>query len=601
MKKTFTLIAIMLLTLGVFAQSFVMINVDNQHQTEKLFNDNNLKIHYFNDNFVLATAKVVDKSMQIIDNQAFENNDAYYIVYCDKANQDNYIADIDNANVLFKNNNILIVNNFVKPFKNDGMIAVFNKEAKMAVRNRDFPVVTEENPVIREMMNQVNMDSLEATVQHLQDYQNRMWNSQNAFDASDWIAGRMAALGLEVEQQPFYASTWTGSGQAAPNVIGIQRGTLYPDVYVVCGSHFDSFSYEAIYGSGTCPGADDNATGVASVLESARIMTQYDFEYSIIYCAYGCEEMGLYGSEAYAARCQQEGMEILGYFNNDMNGYLWGDTIHIDCIYPNSVAPIGDYYMNVGSVYFPEMPVQHVDLTYGNSDHTSFNNHGYMGIYPFEDVNHESPYIHSPNDLIGPSVTSFEMSQRYCQMNIGCLAELANPAGEPQIYCNPVSNFVLTDWFDKETSHLVLEWEDPAEGSSGDIEYFDIYRDNEVIATVQYGNYYTIGVVGEYKYLDTITVDVHAFYYINAIYSDGCEAPSEILEGVGHPDGISEIETSDIVAFEIYDILGRPIFNQKGVWKNVEEIRVTDLESGVYMMRIFTQTGNVVTKKFIKK
>ncbi|MBQ7532950.1 MAG: M28 family peptidase [Bacteroidales bacterium] len=601
MKKTFTLIAIMLLTLGVFAQSFVMINVDNQQQTEKLFNDNNLKIHYFNDNFVLATAKVVDKSMQIIDNQAFENNDAYYIVYCDKANQDNYIADIDNANVLFKNNNILIVNNFVKPFKNDGMIAVFNKEAKMAVRNRDFPVVTEENPVIREMMNQVNMDSLEATVQHLQDYQNRMWNSQNAFDASDWIAGRMAALGLEVEQQPFYASTWTGSGQAAPNVIGIQRGTLYPDVYVVCGSHFDSFSYEAIYGSGTCPGADDNATGVASVLESARIMTQYDFEYSIIYCAYGCEEMGLYGSEAYAARCQQEGMEILGYFNNDMNGYLWGDTIHIDCIYPNSVAPIGDYYMNVGSVYFPEMPVQHVDLTYGDSDHTSFNNHGYMGIYPFEDVDHESPYIHSTNDLIGPSVTSFEMSQRYCQMNIGCLAELANPAGEPQIYCNPVSNFVLTDWFDKETSHLVLEWEDPAEGSSGDIEYFDIYRDNEVIATVQYGNYYTIGVVGEYKYLDTITVDVHAFYYINAIYSDGCEAPSEILEGVGHPDGISEIETSDIVAFEIYDILGRPIFNQKGVWKNVEEIRVTDLESGVYMMRIFTQNGNVVTKKFIKK
>lgn len=601
MKKTFTLIAIMLLTLGVFAQSFVMINVDNQHQTEKLFNDNNLKIHYFNDNFVLATAKVVDKTMQVLDNQAFESTDAYYIVYCDKANQDNYIADIDNANVLFKNNNILIVNNFVKPFKNDGMIAVFNKEAKMAVAHRDFPVITEENALIREMMNQVSMDSLEATVQHLQDYQNRIWNSQNAFDASDWIAGRMAALGLEVEQQPFYASTWTGSGQAAPNVIGIQRGTLYPDVYVVCGSHFDSFSYEAMYGGGTCPGADDNATGVASVLESARIMTQYDFEYSIIYCAYGCEEMGLYGSEAYAARCQQEGMEILGYFNNDMNGYLWGDQIHIDCIYPNSVAPIGEYYMNVGSVYFPELPIRHVNFNEGDSDHTSFNNHGYMGIYPFEDYQHYSPNIHTTNDLIGPSVTSFEMSQQYCRMNIGCLAELANPAGEPQIYCNPVSNFVLTDWFDKETSHLVLEWQDPAEGSSGDIEYFDIYRDNEVIATVQYGNYYTIGVVGEYKYLDTITVDVHAFYYINAIYSDGCEAPSEILEGVGHPDGISEIETSDIEAFEIYDILGRPVLRQKSVWKNVEEIRVTDLESGIYMMRIFTQNGNVVTKKFIKK
>lgn len=601
MKRLFTMIAFMLLTLGVFAQSFVMINTDNQQETENLFNNKNLKIHYYNDDFVLATAKVVDKTMQVLDNQAFESTDAYYIVYCGKKNQENYISTTKNANVLFKNDNILIFDKAVEPYKNDGMIAVFNKEAKMAMAHRDFPVITEENTLIREMMNQVSMDSLEATVQHLQDYQNRMWDSQNAFDASDWIAGRMAALGLEVEQQPFYASTWTGSGQAAPNVIGIQRGTLYPDVYVVCGSHFDSFSYEAMYGGGTCPGADDNATGVASVLESARIMTQYEFEYSIVYCAYGCEEMGLYGSEAYASRCQQEGMQILGYFNNDMNGYLWGDQIHIDCIYPNSVAPIGEYYMNVGSVYFPELPIRHVNFNEGDSDHTSFNNHGYMGIYPFEDYQHYSPNIHTTNDLIGPSVTSFEMSQQYCRMNIGCLAELANPAGEPQIYCNPVSNFILTDWFDKETSNLVLEWQDPDEGSTGDIEHFDIYRDNEVIATVQYGNYYTIGVVGEYKYTDTITVDVHAFYYINAIYSDGCEAASETLEGVGHPDGISENESSDIVSFEIYDILGRPVLRQKGVWKNVEEIRVTDLESGVYMMRIFTQNGNVVNRKFLKR
>ncbi len=611
MKKTFTLIAIMLLTLGVFAQSFVMINVDNQQQTEKLFNDNNLKIHYYNDNFVLATAKVVDKTMQVLDNQAFENTDAYYIVYCDKANQDNYIADIDNANVLFKNNNILIVNNFVKPFKNDGMIAVFNKEAKMAVRNRDFPVVTEENPVIREMMNQVNMDSLEATVQHLQDYQNRIWNSQNAFDASDWIAGRMAALGLEVEQQPFYASTWTGSGQAAPNVIGIQRGTLYPDVYVVCGSHFDSFSYEAMYGGGTCPGADDNATGVASVLESARIMTQYDFEYSIIYCAYGCEEMGLYGSEAYASRCQQEGMQILGYFNNDMNGYLWGDQIHIDCIYPNSVAPIGEYYMNVGSVYFPELPIRHVNFNEGDSDHTSFNNHGYMGIYPFEDYQHYSPNIHTTNDLIGPSVTSFEMSQQYCRMNIGCLAELANPAGEPQIYCNPVEDFNIF-YFDDDPSLLYLEWYNPLEGSTGQLDHFEIYRDNEYITSVNP----EFNITEPYQYVDTVAVGFEYEYNLMAVYDDGCEEsntiyfePNSIDENTTesvlfYPNPVDDViyMRGDVVAVEIYDLVGKMLENsQKGIWKNVEEIRVTDLESGVYMMRIFTQNGNVVTKKFIKK
>ena len=428
MKKTISLVTLLLITVLGFSQSFVMINVENQQETEKLFNDSNLKIHYYNDNFVLASAKNVDESMILLDSEAFSGSDVYTLVYCPETEQQTYLGD---GEALLQTDNFVIVKGAAMPYKNDGAVAVFNKEAKMAVAHRDFPVVTEENAIIREMMNQVNMDSLQATVQYLQDYNSRIWNSQNAFDASDWIAARMQALGLEVEQQAFNASTWLGSGQAAPNVIGIQRGTVYPDVYVVCGSHFDSFSWEAYSGGGNAPGADDNATGVASVLESARIMTQYEFEYSIIYCAYGCEEMGLYGSEAYASRCQQQSMEILGYFNNDMNGYLYGDVIHIDCIYPNSVAPIGDYYMNIGNVYFPELPIRHVNFNDGDSDHTSFNQHGYMGIYPFEDYQHYSPYIHTPNDLIGTSVNSWEMSQQYCRMNIGCLAEIANPVTDP--------------------------------------------------------------------------------------------------------------------------------------------------------------------------
>lgn len=591
MKKTLTLLALLLIATIGFAQSFVMINTDNQQETENLFNNKNLKIHYFNDNFVLATATIVDESMNVLDNNAFANTDAYYIVYCGKKNQENYISATKNAKVLFRNDNILIFDKAVEPYKNDGMIAVFNKEAKMAVAHRDFPVITEENALIREMMNQVSMDSLEATVQHLQDYQNRIWNSQNAFDASDWIAGRMAALGLEVEQQPFYASTWTGSGNAAPNVIGIQRGTLYPDVYVVCGSHFDSFSYEAMYGSGTCPGADDNATGVASVLESARIMTQYEFEYSIIYCAYGCEEMGLYGSEAYASRCQQEGMEILGYFNNDMNGYLWGDQIHIHCIYPNSVAPIGDYYINVGNVYFPEMPVEHKNLDYGDSDHTSFNNHGYMGIYPFEDIDHDSPYIHTPNDLIGPSVTSFEMSQRYCQMNIGCLAELANPVGS-QVYCNPVNDFAVEyPYVADDYSTLRLSWTEPSEGSTGTLVRFDVYRDNDMVAETT-----------EYEFIDEITENVDVDYYVMAVYSDGCWSASETITVHSVLD-VPEIDdlNEEVVRYEVYDMMGRLMYSEKTVSKNMEEILVNDLESGIYMVRFYTKNGNVVNKKYLKK
>jgi len=583
MKKTFTLLTLLLVSLFGFAQSFVMINNDN---LEQLFNDDNLTIHYYNDNFILATANVVENSMKVLDNHAFKNSDAYYIVYCGKENQENYLSDKNDVNILFKNDDIVIVDNTVAPFKNDGMIAVFNKEAKLPVAHRDFPVVTVENATIREMMNQVNMDSLQATVQHLQDYQNRMWNSTNAFAASDWIAGRMAALGLEVEQQPFYANTWYGSGQAAPNVIGIQRGTVYPNTYVVCGSHFDSFSY-----SGNCPGADDNATGVASVLESARIMTQYEFEYSIIYCAYGCEEMGLYGSEAYASRCQQQGMDIIGYFNNDMNGYLYGDTIHIDCIYPNSVAQIGDYYMNVADTYFPEMQVRHVLLLGGDSDHTSFNQHGYMGIYPFEDVDHYSPYIHTSDDLIGNSVNSFAMSQRYCQMNIGCLSEIANPVGS-QVYCNPVNDFAVEyPYVADDYSTLRLSWTEPSEGSTGTLVRFDVYRDNDMVAET------TV-----YEFIDEITENVDVDYYVMAVYSDGCWSASETITVHSVLD-VPEIDdlNEEVVRYEVYDMMGRLVYSEKTVWKNINEILVTDLESGIYMMRFFTKNGDTITKKIVKK
>ena len=600
-RLLFTLVALAL-SVVTMAGNFVMFSYSGRAELEKHFSDPNLTIHYYTDSQVFATAERFDSSsMVMIDDNAFSSNDTYMLVYCPKAQQQQFDA-------LFSAENYVIVKGAARPFKNDGAVAIFNKKANLPKLTRDFPVVTEVDPRIREMLNQVNMDSLEATVHHLQDYGHRLWNSDKAFAASDWIASRMEAFGLEVEQQPFYANTWLGGADAAPNVIGIQRGTLYPDTYVVCGSHFDSFSWDA-YSGGVAPGADDNATGVASVLESARIMTQYEFEYSIIYCAYGCEEMGLYGSEAYASRCQEQGMDIIGYFNNDMNGYLYGDQIHIDCIYPNAVEPIGTYYMNIGSVYYPELPIRHVNFSEGDSDHTSFNNHGYMGIYPFEDYQNYSPYIHSVNDLIGTSVTSFEMSQQYCQMNIACLAEIANPMGEmPVVQCNPVRNFDFVTPIIKEVMELYLIWDTPEEGSTGELEHFDVYRDNAVIAVVQYDPNSI-----QYGYVDTITIGAQAEYFIMSVYSDGCEAASDTLIGEGIPDLVSELENDKALVYpnpsngtfklnlgeghwdvEVYDIMGRKVYENR-----MDGHSVLDLggcRKGMYFLKAKGESRGVTAK-----
>ena len=608
MKKFLITFFALLLSSAMMAGNFVKVSYSGRAELERIFNDPNLTVHYYTDSEVFASAEHFDaQTMVMLDENAFSESGCYTLVYCPQEQQQNYDA-------LYSSQHYVIVKGAAMPYKNDGAIAIFNKRARLPMLTRDFPQVTEENPVIRGMLNQVSMDSLEATVQHLQDYGSRIWNTDNAYTASDWIANRMEALGLEVEQQPFYAETWLGSGNAAPNVIGIQRGTLYPDTYVVCGSHFDSFSWEAMYGGGNAPGADDNATGVASVLESARIMTQYEFEYSIIYCAYGCEEMGLYGSEAYASRCQEEGMDIIGYFNNDMNGYLNpGDEIHIDCIYPNAVEPIGTYYMNVGSVYYPELPITHVYFNEGDSDHTSFNNHGYMGIYPFEDSQNYSPYIHTPNDLIGISVNSFEMSQQYCQMNIACLAEIANPVSDtPQVYCNPVTNFFIDYPVWKEMSWLYLEWTAPEEGSTGNLNRFDVYRDNERIASVEIDPDPTY----HYGYVDSIAVGDEAEYFVMAVYSDGCEAASEILLGAGissiqeHESYVSiypnpaenqlNIVASGLQRIFVYNVMGQMVEALELERQNQYSIPVEGYAPGLYILQIITANGvynrNVVVK-----
>ena len=385
--------------------------------------------------------------MILLDEKSFEDNELYYIVYCEKENQQSYI-ERENIEVLFSNDDLLVVKPLgteIKPAKNDGMVAINNKTARLAQAYRnEFPSVTEEDEMTRTLMNEVSIENLTVTVQHLQDYGRRQYNTSQAYEAGQWIYDQFDNLGLDVEQFEFKH----GVNESSPNIIATQWGVKYPNKYIVCGSHYDS--ERSGHGGQEAPGADDNATGVATVLETARILSEYSFEYSIIYCAFSAEEIGLVGSEAYASFCADMGFDIVAYFNNDMNGYLHpGNEIHVDLIYPDNVEVLGNYYKNVANVYFPEMEVRHIEFTKGDSDHTSFNNNGFMGIYPFEDKDNFSPYIHTLDDVIGTSVNSFEQSQRFTQMNLACVATLANLSTENvneyeynyvNIFPNPAKN-----------------------------------------------------------------------------------------------------------------------------------------------------------------
>lgn len=108
------------------------------------------------------------------------------------------------------------------------------------------------------------------------------------------------------------------------NVIAIQRGTRYPNRYVIMSGDIDSRASNGSDGETDAPGANDNASGMAATIEAARILTRYRFPTSIVYLGLSGEEQGLWGGRHMAKVAKEEGWDIVGVLNNDMVGNIEG-------------------------------------------------------------------------------------------------------------------------------------------------------------------------------------------------------------------------------------------------------------------------------------
>ncbi len=108
------------------------------------------------------------------------------------------------------------------------------------------------------------------------------------------------------------------------NVVAIQRGTKYPNRFILMSGDIDSRVSDPTDFTSTSPGANDNASGMAGTLEAARVLSQYQFENSIIYVGLSGEEQGLFGGKGLAAYAKAKNWEIIGILNNDMIGNITG-------------------------------------------------------------------------------------------------------------------------------------------------------------------------------------------------------------------------------------------------------------------------------------
>ena len=257
-----------------------------------------------------------------------------------------------------------------------------------------------QSPVVQQIINSINQDSLIQHVKELTGVVPTIINgtsqtilSRNKFQpgnalAETYIKQKLQNYGLTTTIQSF---STTGK-----NVLGVQTGTEFPNKkYIIC-AHFDDMP------SGTlAPGADDNASGTAAVIEAARVLSQYSFPFTIIYALWDEEEQGLVGSDYYAAQAANAGDSILGVINLDMIAWDSNNDGNAD-VHTSSIAntnSLKDKMLEVNLVYGINLDLDVVPAQ-PYSDHQSFLDNGYSAILLIEDDNDFHAYYHTVNDLL---------------------------------------------------------------------------------------------------------------------------------------------------------------------------------------------------------
>lgn len=252
------------------------------------------------------------------------------------------------------------------------------------------------------------------------------------------------------------------------NVVAIQKGTKYPNRFIIMSGDIDSRVTDPTDYTSDSPGANDNASGMAGTIEAARVLSKYSFESSIIYVGLSGEEQGLFGGQGLAKYATDKGWEIMGVMNNDMIGNIKGVDGIIDNrtfrIFSEPVPPteteqqrrarrfyggevdgisrqLARYIHKTVKTYMPEMNpkmIYRLDRFGRGGHHRPFNDAGFAGIRimeAHENYTQQHQDIREENGIKYGDVVehvNFEYTAKLTAVNAINLASIASAPPAPQ-------------------------------------------------------------------------------------------------------------------------------------------------------------------------
>jgi len=245
---------------------------------------------------------------------------------------------------------------------------------------------------------------------------NRYSYGDGIFDAENWIVQQLTAMpGMTVTTPGF-----SMGGRQVHNVVGTLVGIARPDEWYIVGAHYDSTSESP---QTAAPGAEDNASGCAGVLEMARIFSANPPHASVLFICYVGEEQGLLGSIDHASDLVSTGDagKVHAVLNMDMIGYT--SDSDLDCLLESE--SIGQFLIDAFSDAATSYTTLRIETTLfaWGSDHVPYLDRGIPALLTIENDWAEYPDYHSTGDL--PQNITLAMGRETLKMNIAALAEMA--------------------------------------------------------------------------------------------------------------------------------------------------------------------------------
>jgi len=187
---------------------------------------------------------------------------------------------------------------------------------------------------LRQLISEIDPARIEATIARLVQFGTRHTSSSQTDPvrgigaATTWVFQQMQAIAatssgrMTVQRQSFVqpVSPNIPVPTTITNVIATLQGTAHPERYYVITGHLDSRVTDVTDFTSDAPGADDDASGVAVVLELARLFATRQFPGTLVFATVDGEEQGLYGSAFMAAQMKAAGADVQGMFSNDIVG-----------------------------------------------------------------------------------------------------------------------------------------------------------------------------------------------------------------------------------------------------------------------------------------